>query len=152
MSKCSKTVLTMCRTAPQLWRLAVKNEYVYDLISHYFFQAREITSGERLISADFSPLEPTFFSERSERRKNDSKIWIPVPCTLGHTSRQFQQLFPQKFFLEAVFLILRVLFLMELFLRLGFLQLPSQAFYFPNQNNVCNKSLMPKHSSKLSRK
>lgn len=24
-----------------------------------FFQAREITSGERLISADFSPLEPT---------------------------------------------------------------------------------------------
>ena len=72
-----------------------------------FFQAREITSGERLISADFSPLEPmcaimavskviknrlqlinfevhfdtnskAFFSERSERRKNDSKMWIPV--------------------------------------------------------------------------
>ena len=90
-------------------------------------------------------------SERSERRKKDSKVWIPVialAALLSHTSGQFHQPFPQNGFPQT-----QSAFPHGAFPHTGFpLKFRKQAIYFPNQNSVCNKSLMPKHSSKLSQK
>ena len=44
--------------------------------------------------------------KRSERRKKDLKMWIPVitlAALLGHTSGQFQQPFPQNGFPQSGF-------------------------------------------------